>query len=220
MKNESQPRGLQHLATAPKPTRAARRPGPRGERERRLGQLVSGPFAKLDLLLGVQLLEVSAGRPHAQCEGIPPFLEGRVVDVNRQHRLLDLTQSRFVEELRELTFARPGKVAFAFLVRVELAHGLPEGRKRRLMSSVIQDARRDHATCAGDSTHLGQPLHGIRHEVHDELRKSCVEYPVGERQRLSRRLLNVDTGMTFARSRDERLRRIDGRDVRRAYTLY
>ena len=81
---------------------------------------------------------------------------------------------------------------------------------------MIPDARRDHATRTCDPTHFGQPLNGIRHEVDDELRKSCVEYSVGERQRLRRRLLNVDTGMTFARGYDERLRRIDGRDVRRA----
>jgi hypothetical protein len=56
--------------------------------------------------------------------------------------------------------------------------------------------------------------------VDDELCKSCVKYSVGERQCLRRRLLDVDTGMTFARGCDERLGRIDGRDVRRADTLH
>src|SRR6185295_13643419 len=110
---------------------------------------------------GVEAHRVSPGRPDAECEGIPPFLERRVVDVNRQHRLLDLTQSRFVEELRELTLSRSGKGAFAFLVRVELAHGPPERRKRRLPSSVIPDACRDHATRACNPSHFAQPLNGI-----------------------------------------------------------
>src|SRR3954447_23697674 len=128
--------------------------------------------------------------------------------------------SRFVEELREVTLAPAGKGALAFLVRVELEHGLPERRQRRLLPCVIPDARRDHAARTCHASHFGEPLNGIRHEVHDELRQRCVEHAVGERQRFRRRLLDVDTGMALARSCDEGLRRIDGRDVRRAYALH
>ena len=52
--------------------------------------------------------------------------------------------------------------------------------------------------------------------MNDELRKHRVEHAVFVRQRLSRRELDVDPGMTRARRGDEGLGRIDGRHGRGA----
>ena len=76
---------------------------------------------------------------------------------------------------------------------------------------MIPDTGGDDAVVACHASHLAQTRHGIRHEVDDELRESCVERTVGEGQLLRRRSLHGDTRMTFARGLDERVRGIHSR---------
>ena len=154
---------------------------------------------------------MGAGWADAAGERIPPGLECCVLQARGDGRLLDLTQSRGPEQLRQVALASAGEMRFIAHPGVELAGGVPERAERALASAVIPDTGGDDAVAPGHPRHLGQTGDRIRHEVDDELRQRCVERAVGERQLLRGCLDHVDAGLAGSSSGDERLRRIDGR---------
>ena len=78
-----------------------------------------------------------------------------------------------------VTFAGTGQVRLVVGGRVKLAHGPSEHGQRPALARVIPHACRDDPAGPGDPPHLPQAQHGIRHEVHDQLRQRGIEAPSG-----------------------------------------
>ena len=147
---------------------------------------------------------MGARRSDAAGERLPPFVEGRVLDVDRQRCPLDRSQAGCLEQLGQVPLAHPGEVRFVVDAGVELARGLPEDPQRALAPAVVPDAGRHDAVASSHSPHLGQAGDGIRHEVDDQLREGGFEGPICERELLSRRLEHGDTRVPLAGSANER----------------
>src|SRR3954451_15086505 len=85
---------------------AAGGPGRRCQAEWLLVDERATPLAQFDLALGRQAGEAGAGGTHAQREWLPPRLERRVLQRGGERRGLDLAETRRLEKLREMPFAR------------------------------------------------------------------------------------------------------------------
>ena len=66
-------------------------------------------LAQAGPLLLVELRQVGADGSHPKVERLPPFVERGVIDIHREHGLLDLLEPGFPEELGEMAFARAGQ---------------------------------------------------------------------------------------------------------------
>ena len=163
-----------------------------------------------------QSLHVRPRRAHAERKGLPPFVEGPVLDLDGEKPLLHVAETGLVEEPLEVALARAGEVRLVGDARVELARGVPEARERASAARVIPHARRDDAAATGHASHLCDSGRRIGHEVDDELRQRRVERAVVERQALRLRAPDVDAGVALARSLDEPGGRVDGCDRVRA----
>ena len=130
-----------------------------------------------------------------------------------ERRLLDVAHAGLDEELDEVTLPRAGESGFVLDIGIDLVDRVPVDAQRALATRVIPHRRRDDAAGARDTCHLANARDRIGHEVDDELRQRSIERVRGKRQLLGGGLLDLDAGMALARSRDERLRWVDGRDV-------
>ena len=139
-----------------------------------------------------------------------------MLDANCEGCLLDLAQPGDVKQPREAALAGTGKLRLILDLGIEFARRIPEQAERALTASVIPHACRHDAAWTNDAYHFAQPICGICHEVNDELRESCVECLVRERQLLCRRKSHVDARVTVSGRRDERLGRIDSRNAVRS----
>src|SRR5207253_10974465 len=57
-------------------------PGPSCQHERCCRQQLAAAFAQLSLPACVETGRVIAGRPHSECERLPPLLEARMLDLD------------------------------------------------------------------------------------------------------------------------------------------
>ena len=153
---------------------------------------------------------IAAGGADAEGERLPPLLEARMRQADRESGLLDVVQPGCLEQLGQLTPARACQVGFALEVGVELARRSPERADRPPAAGMIPDAGRDDPLPPRHAGHLAQARDRICHEVNDELGEGRVEGPVGKRQLFRRCASHVDAGMALANRRHERLRRLDG----------
>src|SRR4051794_17900326 len=135
---------------------AACRPGPRRDHERRRRQHLAAPLAQPSLPLGVQAGHEHAGGAHAEKKRVPPVVEARMLDIDRQAGLLDSVESGLSEELREVALARAGELRLVPDAGLELARRLPEQAEGPVAAAVIPDTRRDNPASAGDARHLAQ----------------------------------------------------------------
>ena len=156
-------------------------------------------------------------RPDAERVRLPPLVE---VARTRRARSAPLSTSRSPAATRSSSSwpsRAPASPDSSHDVAVELARGVPVDAHGRAAAGEIPDTRGDDPFGSRDPRHLPQPGDGIGHEVHDELRQSCVERVVLERQALGRRRSTIDAGSRVAGRHHERLRRIDSGDAIRAY---
>ncbi len=131
-----------------------------------------------------------------------------------------VADARGFEELRQVALARSGQARLACDVGLELARSLPEEAQRPPAAGcVVPDARRDDAVVSRDASHLREPGHGVRHEVHDELCERRVEGIVCEGQFLGRSLPHLDVGVALPSRGHERLGRVDCRHGGRPHAV-
>ena len=64
--------------------------------------------------------DVASRGADAEREWLPPLFEARMLDADGVSRLLDLHQSRSVEQLREMAFANACEVGLVYEVGIEL----------------------------------------------------------------------------------------------------
>src|SRR5262249_9052067 len=69
---------------------SACRPGLRLEHERRLGEELAAPFAQRVATVRIEARDEGAGRADAERVGLPPVVERRVLDADRQRGVLDV----------------------------------------------------------------------------------------------------------------------------------
>jgi hypothetical protein len=69
--------------------------------------------------LGIEDGRVSARGPDSECQWLPPFLEGRVLDANRMDRVFDLAEPSGGQQLGKVARARAGEVRLVMDARVE-----------------------------------------------------------------------------------------------------
>src|SRR5262249_8981337 len=137
---------------------AARGPGDRGQRERRLRQELTAAVSESRSALVVEAGRVRPDGPDAERDRLPPVLEGGVVDSRFELGLLQVAQSCCFEQLDELTVARAWISRLARDVGGELACRTPEEREHLgAAAGEIPDARGDGSSFARDSPHLSQP---------------------------------------------------------------
>ena len=157
--------------------------------------------------------DVSAGRTDAEQERVPPLVEARVLDVDRQDVVLHLTQAGGVEKLGEVAPARAGKPRFVLDVGIEFARRAPEQTERPLATGVIPDARGDDPVGPGDPAHLAKSLDRIGHEMHDQLCQRRVEGLILERKLLGGAEARMYRGVADANRVDETFGGVDRPDV-------
>jgi hypothetical protein len=171
---------------------------------------LAAAFAQLGPLLSVEARRIGTGRANAERKRLPPIVEGPVLDVDRQHALVDRTQARCLDELRQLTFARACKPGLTLDLRVKVTRRFPEHAERTSPVRMIPDARSHDSSPSRHACHLDETTDRILHEVNDELRQGSVERTILERQLLCRRAPSADTVALSNRS-DEDLGGVDRR---------
>ena len=182
-------------------------PGPGFDHERGRRQHLPTQLAQSDLALGVQAGGKVAGWTDAEQERFPPVVEVRMSDLDPKAALLDLIESGFFKELREVALAGAGELRLVPNVGIEPSRRVPKQAQRPVTAAaVIPDARRDDAPRARNARHLTQPSHRVGHEMDDQRRERCVELSVVERQPLGHGAFDRRAGMTLA-SRGNKWRR-------------
>ena len=119
-------------------------------------ECIPAALAQTSLVLSIELRQVRAGRAYARGEGLPPFVEARMLDAHREHGLLNVLQPRFPEELGEVASSSAGQLGLVVDLRVELTGRLPEPSQRSLAACVIPYTRCDNAARSGHAGHLGE----------------------------------------------------------------
>ena len=147
-------------------------------------QCCAAVLAQGGTVLMVQGGHVSPGWPHAEGEGLPPFLERGMLNLDGECRGAGNTELRLPEQLRQMTLAGPGQAGLVLGPGIEFADRLPEGRQRATAAGVIPHARRDHPARPRHPAHLPQARHGAGHEMHHQLGHGDVERAIAEGQLL------------------------------------
>jgi hypothetical protein len=85
--------------------------GPRGsgDGERPFTQTFAGYRFKTCATIVIEALDVVTGRTYAVCVRLPPLLEGRMHDVDRNGIFFHVAQARTFEYLSEVPHMRPGE---------------------------------------------------------------------------------------------------------------
>src|SRR5437764_8468238 len=117
----------------------AHRPSSRRERERLVRQQFTAPFAKPRLCGFVESRGVGARGTDTERERLPPLLERRVLDGDREDRVLDPAQPGRPEELRQTALRSAGQILLALDLRLQLTGRLPEDAERPLTAAVVPD---------------------------------------------------------------------------------
>jgi hypothetical protein len=185
-------------------------PRPGSQHKGGIRKPLAAAFAQLGPLLSVEALRIGTGRANAERERLPPIVEGPVLDVDRQHALVDRTQPGCLHQLRQLTLASACEPGLILDLRIKVTCDLPEQAERTSPARMIPDARSHDSSPSRHACHLDETTDRILHEVNDELRQGGVERTILERQLLCRRTPSADT-MALSNRSDEDLRGVDRR---------
>ena len=148
-----------------------------------------------------------ARRSDAVQVGLPPLLEARVGDGDRQLSPTRRRAARRPRGSRRGPRAIPRELALPRVLGLDLGDRLPQRPHRAREPARSQTVAPTQPP--GRVTRFISPdsTHGVRHEVDDEAGGRDVAGGVAERERLSRTLSDVDTGEALAAGLHEGRRR-------------
>src|SRR6201999_878640 len=89
----------------------------------------------------VEPCEERARRPDARLEGLPPAVEGGVLDPGGKRGGLDVGAADGGQQLREVALAAAGEAGFVRRVELKRMRRSPERGHRRATARVIPDRR-------------------------------------------------------------------------------
>jgi hypothetical protein len=156
-------------------------------------------------LVVVEAGHMRAGRADAEHERLPPLLERRMLDADRERSLFDVAQSGSAEQLTEMTLSRSCQAGLVGHGWIEATCRLPEHAQRSTSTVVVPDTRHDDPAPACDAAHLTQAGDRVGHEVHDELRQGSVERRLAEGKPLGGGESHIDIRVALLGRIHERL---------------
>src|SRR5262249_4266413 len=178
-------------------SRAARDPGLRRDDERWLRQSLLAELAQCRALIGLEAGDMRTRWGDAERERLPPVLERGVLDVRRDGTVDDVADSSRAKELGQVAGPAARADRTGLDLRIERFGGIPE-RTDRAAVGEVPHACGDDAAVPGHPRHLAEACDRIVHDVDHELGERRIEAASFERQILSRRADDLDSGMAAA----------------------
>src|SRR5216684_886573 len=191
------PAGCRSLPTYSASSRAARHPGLRRDYERWLRQPLPAELAQCRAPIGLEAGDVRTRRGDAERERLPPVLERGVLDVHRDGAVDDVADSSRAKEVGQVAGPAAGADRPSLDLRIERLGGIPE-RTDRAAVGEVPHACGDDAAVPRHPRHLAEARDRIVHDVDHELGERRIEGASFERQILSRRADDLDSGMAAA----------------------
>src|SRR5580765_4188858 len=178
-------------------SRAARHPGLRRDDERWLRQPLPAELAQCRALIGLEPGDVRTRWGDAERERLPPVLERGVLDVHRDGSVDDVADTSRAKEIGQVAGPAAGANRPSLDLRIERLGSIPEWTDRAAVGEVPH-ACGDDAAVPCHPRHLAEACDWIVHDVDYELGERRIEAASFERQILSRRLDDLDSGMAAA----------------------
>src|SRR5213593_1629198 len=178
-------------------SRAARHPGLRRDYEWWLRQPLPAELAQCRAPIGLEAGDVRTRRGDAERERLPPVLERGVLDVHRDGAVDDVPDSSRAKEVGQVAGPAAGADRPSLDLRIERLGGIPE-RTDRAAVGEVPHACGDAAAVPRHPRHLAEACDRIVHDVDHELGERRIEAASFERQILSRRADDLDSGMAAA----------------------
>src|SRR6266576_3626690 len=161
----------------------------------------SAPFeksvAQCRAPIGLEAGDVRTRRGDAERERLPPVLEGGVLDVHRDGAVDDVADSGRAKEVGQVAGPAAGADRPSLDLGIERLGRIPE-RTDRAAVGEVPHACGDDAAVPRHPRHLAEACDRIVHDVDHELGERRIEAASFERQILSRRAGDLDSGMAAA----------------------